>query len=165
MENTRPLDTSQFLNQEDISMISKLTQIKRDITTYFDMDLFINNMRKVIDESSYFTFRSETSRRFIEKNQPTFILKYSDEVRVILGNVNGVSEEVESKQVDQVTQLIAQDIIAKFSQFVTSCIKDSDKLNDLFTGLPTGTKEFFISNIYTIRVNVRENNIYILYFI
>ena len=43
MENyqDKSLDTSTLLNEEDIDMISKISQIKRDITTYFDMDLFI----------------------------------------------------------------------------------------------------------------------------
>jgi hypothetical protein len=166
MENTQSLNVTQYLDTEDINMISKINQIKRDITAYFDMDLFIDNMRKIIDESKHFDFRSKTSRNFIEKDKPTFIVKYiSDEVVNELNSFKGLPEEVEDKQVDYIADLISIDIISKFSRFITDCITDSEKLNDLFSELPKDVKEFFISNIYTIRVNVKENNIYIIYFI
>jgi hypothetical protein len=166
MQDTKSLDTSKFLNEEDINLISKINQIKRDITSYFDMDLFINNMRKIIDESTHFAFRSSTARLYIEKEKPTFILKYtSDSIKQKLESFDGLPEQVESQQVDFITDAISVDIVSKFSKFITECIKDSDKLNELFSGLPKDVKEFFISNIYTIRVNVKENNIYVIYFI
>jgi hypothetical protein len=166
MENTTTLDTSKFLKQEDIEAISKIGQIKRDITAYFDMDLFINKVREIIDNSKHFSFRSETARLYIEKDRPTFIIKYiSDDIQTGLNNIDGVGEELESKQVDYLADAISADIISKLSKFITGCIKDSEKLDELFSGLPVDVKEFFISNIYTIRINVKENNIYILYFI
>jgi len=166
MADTESLDTSKYLNKDDINMISKLNQIKRDITSYFDMDLFIEHMKKIIDESEYFDFRSKTARSFIEKDRPTFIIKYiTEKVRKDLGSFDGLPEEIENQQVDYIADLITNDIITKFSRFITDCITDSEKLNELFSGLPKDVKEFFISNIYTIRVNIKENNIYIIYFI
>jgi hypothetical protein len=143
-----------------------MNEIKRDITSYFDMDLFIDKMRSVIDSSEHFEFRSKMARNYIDKNIPTFIIKYkSDEIKNNLKKISGPEEEVENKQVDYITDMISKDIISKFSVFITDCIKDSEKLNELFSDLPSDVKEFFISNIYTIRVNVKENNIYIIYFI
>jgi hypothetical protein len=166
MQTNKSLDTSQYLNTEDIDMISKINQIKRDITSYFDMDLFIDKMRKIIDESEHFSFRSSTARLYIEKQMPTFIIKYiSDDIKNKLDSYTGAPEEVESKQVDFLADAISVDIVSKFSQFITDCIKDSDKLNELFSELPKDVKEFFISNIYTIRANVKDNNIYVIYFI
>lgn len=166
MENSKTLDTSKFLKQEDIEAISKIGQIKRDITAYFDMDLFINKVREIIDNSKHFDFRSDTARLYIEKDRPTFIIKYiSDDIAKGLAEIGGSGEEQESKQVDFLADAISADIISKLSKFITECIKDSEKLDELFSGLPVDVKEFFISNIYTIRINVKENNIYILYFI
>jgi hypothetical protein len=166
MEDTKSLDTTKYLNEEDINLISRINQIKRDITTYFDMESFIDKMRKIIDDSEHFAFRSTTARLYIEKDKPTFILKYiSDEVSEKLKSFTGLPEEVESQQVDFIADAISVDIVSKFSQFITDCIKNSDKLNELFSDLPKDVKEFFISNIYTIRVNVKENNIYVIYFI
>lgn len=164
--STTKLDTSKFLNKEDIDAISRIGQIKRDITAYFDMDLFIDKVREVIDESKHFSFRSETAKRYIDKEKPLFILKYiSDDVKQGLESFTGLPDEVESKQVDFIADVISANIISKLSKFITACIKDSEKLNELFTDLPKDVKEFFISNIYTIRINVKENNIQILYFI
>jgi hypothetical protein len=155
------LDTTSYLNQGDIEAISKLSNIKKDITSYFDMDLLIGKMRDIIDESKHFDFRSENARKFIDKEQPAFILKYiSEEIKTGLEQYRDVSD-----QVDFVTSAVAGDVIAKFSRFVTDCIKDSSKLNDLFSELPKDLTEFFISNIYTVRVSVKENNIHVLYFI
>jgi hypothetical protein len=163
MENNqnRPLDTSSYLNQGDIDAISRLTQIKRDITSYFDMDLFIGKMREIIDESAHFEFRSDNARKFIEKDRPVFIIKYTSETIT-----NGLKQfDSEDKRVDFITDAISADIIAKFSRFITDCIRDSDKLNELFSEVPKDITEFFISNIYTIRADIDNNNIYILYFI
>ncbi|AMS01293.1 hypothetical protein AR9_g209 [Bacillus phage AR9] len=168
MENAKSLaDTSKYLNQSDIENIVKVNKIKKDITSFFDMDLFINKMRDIIDESEHFDFRSKTSRLYIEKERPNFILKYvSDELTNKINSVQGSDpEETESIQIDIITEYIFNDVISKFSTFVTDCIKDTEKLNDLFSDIPDDIKDILISNIYTIRPDIKGNNIQVLYFI
>lgn len=167
MQNTVDLDTSKFLNEEDINAISKLSEFKKDITAYFDMDLFIKKVSEIIDNSEHFSFRSKMAKLSIDKDKPTFIMKFiSDEIVNTLKGFTGASqEELNNKQIDYVVEMISEDLISKISIFITDCIKDADKLDELFKDLPKDIKEFFISNIYTIRVSIEDNNIYMIYFI
>ena len=166
MATTRDkVDTSTLLDKTDIDLLAKISQIQKDITSYFDMDLFIEHMRQIIDESKVFAFRSETAKKYIPSNKPVFILKIEESTLLTeLGNIPD-SDATESYKVDIVTRNIVEEIIKKMSRFISDCIKDEDKLNELFTELPDGMKEFLISNIYTIRVNIKANMIYVIYFI
>lgn len=145
-----------LLSQEEITQLKTALEVKRDIISYLDMELFIDNTRKIIESSNTFEFRSIASKLFIDKNQPVFVLKIKD---------IALLEEIQkmNKPMDEITKLLQNEIIMNISKLLTDCLKE-DK-NELFKGVPKEIKEFIISNIYVIRSNIKENNIQLFFFV
>jgi hypothetical protein len=155
------LDTSDLLNEQDITNLTAISEIKRDITSYFDMDLFIKKMSELINDSKHFEFRSLTAKKFIDKEKPIFILRHiSDDIQKELNGLHTKDEKISF-----ITSVVNTNIISKMSVFITDCIRDEKKLNDLFKDFPKGTAHFFVSSIYFVRVDVEKNNIQLQYFI
>lgn len=145
-----------LLNNEEIEQLKKALELKRDIISYLNMESFIDNTRNIIDESETFDFRNSSSRLYIDKRQPVFILKLKDE--------NTLKDMIKRKDArDEVSKLLQVEIIQNISRLLTDCIKDEQ--SDLFSGIPEDIKEFVISNIYVIRCNIQENNIQLFFFV
>lgn len=145
-----------LLNKEEIKQLKNALEIKRDIISYLNMESFIDKTRDIIDNSETFEFRNSSSRLYIDKRQPVFVLKLKDE--------NALREMVKRRDArDEVAKLLQIEIIQNISRLLTDCIKD-DK-SDLFLGIPDEIKEFVISNIYVIRCNIQENNIQLFFFV
>lgn len=145
-----------LLNEEEIVQLKNALELKRDIISYLNMESFIDKTRDIIDNSETFEFRNSSSRLYIDKRQPVFVLKLKDE--------NTLREMVKRKDArDEVAKLLQIEIIQNISRLLTDCIKD-DK-SDLFSGIPAEIKEFVISNIYVIRCNIQENNIQLFFFV
>jgi len=157
-------NTTELLNQDDIKVLSGISAIKRDITSYFNMDLFVEKMREVIKQSKNFKFRSTTAELYIEKERPTFILKYVEgEVADGLAELvsNGASNDA---QIDYILNHVNTEIIKEFSKFALECVLDNDKTTQLFDEVPE-LKSLLLSTMYTVRISVEDNNINVLYFI
>lgn len=162
------LNSDNLLNNKDINIISNINKIKKDITSYFDMNLFIEKFRNIIDNSKYFEFRSNNSRKFIEPDKPRFIIRFKNDKDFYkkIKEINGKDNiDTVNKRVNFITNIVRTDIINKFSSEVTLCIKDKNKVHNLFKDLPDGLENIIIGNIFTILVDIKHNNIQILYFI
>ena len=157
----RDFDSAKYIDKKDADILGTINTIKKDITSYFDIEKFIDKLRVIIDDCPDFEFRSVTAKKFIRTDKPTFVLKMNKELLEKLKNSNLDL----SKKVDKVSQVIAAEIISEISVFITDCLIDSDKSKDLFTSLPEKAAIFLISNIYTIRCNINANNVQIIYFI
>lgn len=154
------LDT--LITDEDMKNINKLNEIKKDIMSYIDMDKFIDLMRDAINKSENFEFKSERSSRFIEKDQPNFILK-SKLLAIDKKTVN--DKQKLNKITEDICQLVFEEIISEVSKELSYMFKDNENIDNLFKDIPEDLKDIYLTNIYTIRLNPVENIINILYFI
>ena len=143
------------LNDKEMTQLKKALEVKRDIISYLNMEVFIDKVRTIINSSLNFEFRSITSKLYIDTRQPIFVLKLKDEK--IYNEISKLSNPI-----DAVNDLLRVEIIQKISTLLTDCINDT--ASDLFEGITEELKEFVISNIYVIRANIKENNIQLFFF-
>ncbi|ALN97945.1 hypothetical protein Bp8pS_266 [Bacillus phage vB_BpuM-BpSp] len=155
------LDVGNLLDKEDIKALTDFVQIKRDIATYFDMELFTDKMKEIIEKSEVFEFRSRNAKKSINSKSPVFILKIKD--NNIYNELLSYSDTKE--QIDKVNKIIFKEILDNMSRFITECIMEEEKTSELFVDLPDDLKTFFITNIYSTKSNIEGNNIQISYFI
>jgi|GEM_PF-2716516 len=151
-----------LITQEDVNAINTLQKVKKDIMRYIDMELFIDKVRDIIRNSDNFDFRSERVARFIDPEKPVFVLK-SPLLEVSGKNANNINYL--DYLTDEITDVVANEIITKISDVITTCIKDTDGMDSLFKDVPDDIKVFYLTNIYTIRISPSSNNINIQYFI
>jgi len=161
------IDTDDLLDESDRDMIAKINAIKRDITSYFDMELFVDKIRKIIDSSDVFTFKNESNRKFIEPQKPRFVIKFKNQkdLNEVLSNKTYDTTETVKIRTDITVKAVVSEIINKFSREITDCIKDQNKIDELFKDLPKGLDKIIIGNIYTINCDIENNTIHIIYFI
>lgn len=139
------------LTKKEMEQLVKTLEIKRDILSYLNIEKFITEVSKIVEESQLFDFRSITAKMFIDKKQPVFILKALD-------------EELLSKTVEEVNNVLISEIISKISVLLTDCLFNNKDNVEIFEGVPEEMKEFIISSIYVIRSNLKENNIQLFFF-
>ena len=144
------------LNEDEIKKISEVLKLKKDIMSYLNMEEFIESAKNIIDSSSIFEFRSKVARNYIDKKNPSFVLKIKD-----IDILNEMLSYSDPRK--EVNKLLQKDIISKISKLLTDNINNSK--NRLFEQFPKEITEFILSNIYVIRSNIQENNIQVYFFV
>lgn len=155
-------EMDRILKMEDYDKMGDMSKIKKSLKSCMDMDLLVRETSRIIDESKSFKFRSERSKKFIDRNDPTFILvcEAIDFNRIDKNSINEVNNLT-----NKVTDLIKSEIINNISDFITNSVIDKDKFNDLFKNLPEEFASTLISNIFIIRLSVTDNTVIFKYFI
>lgn len=151
-----------LLQEDDYEKINDMVKIKKTLKSCMDIDLFIEKAIKVIDESKNFNFRSERSKKFIDRNDPTFILKCDslDLTQIDRGDLKLVNDTT-----DLLTRKLSDEVLVHINNFITDCVVDKEKFNSLFKGLPEDFSNTFLTNIYIVRLSIAENSIILKYFI
>lgn len=152
------------INYEDMT---KLNSIKRTLKSCIDMDVLIDKMKKIIDESEEFSFRSERAKKFINKNDPTFILSCS-----LLDKFKGLNPKdlskldtnKVSKLTDDITKLVNDKITSNVSNFINECVLDKEKFDSLFKNIPEEFSDILLTRIYIIRVSIVDNSVVVKLF-
>lgn len=165
-DNSTKIENIVEMNSSDYEDIATLNNIKRTLKSCIDVDKLISEMTRIIDKSKHFNFRSERAKRFINKNDPTFILNCD-----LLNEFKGMSprelQRLDPGKVtaltDKITKLVNAEITSKIADFMTECVTDKDKLNNLFDSLklPREFSDTFLTSIYIIRVSVMDNSVVI----
>ena len=97
------------LNEDEIKKISEVLKLKKDIMSYLNMGEFIENAKNIIDNSSIFEFRSRVARNYIDKKNPSFVLKIKD-----IDILNEMLSYSDPRK--EVNKLLQKDIISKISK-------------------------------------------------
>ena len=146
---------------ENYHKMNEFLKIKKSLKSCMDVNIFINKMKEIIDESENFSFRSERSKKFIDKNNPEFILTYK---KLNTKNIDTSKVSDMNKLTEKVTNIVFDEILSKASEFITESITDKEKFDQLFKDIPEEFSSKNIFNIYTIRVSIKDNAIIIKYF-
>jgi len=153
--------------KEDQQDIVKIISIRNNVMNYLGIDKFIEMARDIIDECEYFGFISENSRKFIDKETPTFNMAL---VKDAYANIMQKIDQHDLKNLndqknffnERVSELIAKDITAKISAQITDTILSDEELTKQYESLPTDERRLLTSNMYSVTVSVpAENKIFL----
>ena len=155
-------EIDKILKNDDYDKLNDMVKIKKTLKSCMDMDKFVNKMVELIDTSENFDFRSQRSKKFIDRNDPIFILKCEtiDLTKVDNGNLKEVNNIT-----DFVTAKLNDELLVHVNNFITECIIDKEKFDSLFKDLPEEFATTFLTNIYVVRLSLSENSIILKYFI
>lgn len=156
-------DINLMPDKEDLENLKRLTSYKNNLMNSIGMDVFIDEVRNIIDNSKYFEFRSPMSKKFIDKDRPIFIIKMNDEMASKYCKINKTDDKIINKRVNEITETIKNCIIEKISNYLTNYIYNNQELKEYFESFNETMKNLFISSIYGIRVNLQDNIIYLEY--
>jgi len=150
-------------NEEDIEILNKFITYRNNLMYSIGIDNFINKMREIIDNSKYFQFRSDNSRKFINKERPIFILKVKNEYNKEFEGKNFNNESVADEITSTVTRWLQDDIIKNMSSFIQDHIANNEDLKLVFDSFDSNLKNLCASNIFGIRNSIKDNMIYLEY--
>lgn len=154
------LNMDELLNNDGKELLNTIENTKKHIKACINMDLFIETFKKYIDESEHFDFKSERSRKFINKEEPKFTLQCS-----LFENAKDLSDVELESLIDEITDKLSEEILFKVSGDINNYILDKSKYDEIFTELPREIKNICMSNIYSIRYEKTKNIIQIEYFV
>lgn len=157
-------DIKSLIDNEELKLIDHFINLKRDIMSYVDRTIIVDAIREIIKESSVFEFKNKYAEKFIDSKRPVFLFFFKGEY-IKQNNI------VNSFKNDQVYTLVKEDIINKFSEFISYYLdKNEDiqkiiqlKLND--ENHKNTFKKFLISNVFTVNVNMEQTNITLEYLV
>lgn len=154
-------EMDRILKIEDYDKMGDMSKVKKSLKACMDMELLVKETTRIIDESKSFKFRSERSKKFIDRNDPTFIL-------VCEGadfNIDKNSISAVNNLTNRVTELIRKEIVSNVANFITESVIDKEKFNELFKDVPEEFASTLISNIFIVRLSVNDNTVVFKYFI
>lgn len=141
--------------------IIKLSKIKKTLMSCIDMELVIEEAKKIIDKSKNFSFRSDRAKRFIDPKDPTFILKSSllSDDKKSKENLQKLKGKELSDLTDKITHAVNVEVASKITEFITKSALDEEKFNELFKDLPEEFTNTFLTNIFIVRLSVVDNSV------
>jgi len=158
-----------IINDEDKELLLKIIRIKKDLTDLIDRQDFINKMRETIKESDTFDFSSEVAEKFIDYELPIFKIKVKEttELFKLIDFKNKDDDDKKNRYLDLITEKIFNEIINEISNYIEGIMENDSKIQELMAEIDKENKNlrnFFMSNIYTVRIGASNNLIYLTYF-
>lgn len=151
-----------LLNNEDYGKMTDMVKIQKTLKSCIDMDKLVKETVAIIDASEKFNFRSERSKKFIDRNDPTFVLVKND---LDISRIDKNDIFRLNKLTDEVTRELSEDILVKIGDFIIDCVVDQEKFDSLFKNLPEEFSSTMLSNIYIIRLSLIDNTIVLKFFL
>ena len=151
-------------NEDDLQNLQNFIIFKNNLMNAIGIDNFIDNVREIINNCEHFEFRSSRAEKFINKNNPIFIIKLKDEYYKKYKDMNLTKEDILDNITDEVVNFIRDDIITNVSAYINDAIFKNEKLVEYFNTFDQTIKDIAISNIYGIRNSIADNIIYLEYF-
>lgn len=164
---TNVLDEVFEENKNRYDEINNIMNIKKTLKSCIDTKLLVQKIKSLINESKNFEFRSKRAEKFINLDDPTFILKCN-----LLNEFDGIKPEKVKKLnvnkidklTDDITKLVNDEITSKVSDFLTECVTDKDKYDSIFKNVPEELSDTLLTRIYIIRVSIIDNAVTIKLF-
>lgn len=153
-------------DQNDAEELSNLISIRNNVLNYIGMDNFIDYARDIVDNCKYFSFTSEASRKFIDKNTPIFNLclvdPFFDEEMSKLNDTTLNADQLRDKFTEDMTKLLLDDIITHITEKLSSTILADKELTEKSNKLTDDIRRLLASNIYSVTVSApHENKIFL----
>lgn len=151
-----------LLKNEDYGKMTDMVKIQKTLKSCIDMDKLVKETINIIDSSEKFKFRSERSKKFIDRRDPTFVLQ-CENLDISKIDKNDIFKL--NKLTDEVTRELSNDVLVKIGDFIIDCVIDKEKFDSLFKNLPEEFSSTILSNIYIIRLSLIDNTIVLKFFL
>ena len=172
MDTKNGIDTSDMLNDEDYKLMKEVKEIKRHILSYLDVNILVDKIRSLIEESEVVNFRNARSAKFIDARRPIYAIIIDKDKAMDKYPVKGgfTSEENEAQYWGQVVQ---DEVIDPFVTFLIQSIKGDESIQeflngrDLFVGISkenVANTAGMLSSIFGMRMEPENKNIISLEF-
>lgn len=181
-------DSLDLLNENEKQELLLIQQIRTNIKKVIGIENIINKISSLIDESIYFPFNSERNRKFISRTKPIFVLKIDKNKLVkdygdfqFVKNtqqkndffINGHSNPKYHKDIELIQEIISQKIIHPFNEYIMDFVYNNEKFDEMikenlgsdvvFTKKDKQLIAMTVSVMFAIKVNLREEKIYLEY--
>jgi hypothetical protein len=166
-------DTMDIMTDSDLKNLSDIKDIKQRVLAYINVEVLIEEILDIIENSEFVSLRSKRAKKFIDKKRPIFNLlidiegaKKSDLFKD-KSNIRGMRQDDEQHFA---TTVIHRELIVKINSYIMSCLKQNPKLidyitsKDIFKDCNTEERNFLnnvslISNIFAIRFSEQTTTI------
>jgi len=151
-------------NQKDIESIQQIYQIRNNLMNFIPMSEFISRARKIINDSTDFSFRTLNAEKFINENRPVFIMKLDNPGKVY--SIKNDSEQELDKYSDSVGKLLSDQIMSELGREMRRYLHGDKEFQDLISSHDEDITNLVLSNIYMVKIaGPRENNISLRLFV
>ena len=163
------------ITKEDKELFIKILKIRKDLTNFINLEDFIEEMKKLIKSSKSFDFRSQVAEEYIDKKNPIFKLRVKDDTDLyndlnfnkMKSEINSTNQPLINSATSKVTDKIYKEIIYNMSDYFKSIIDNDDEIKEIIENIKNENNNlnfnFFLSNMYSIRIGAIDNIIYLTY--
>ena len=161
----KKLDTAELLAEEDEKALQFIQTVKQNLSSILGADNIINDIRKIINKSDHFAFRSKRNEKLISKTRPLFVLTY--DVNKLVADYGQQS----TSDINLIRNLVQDEITSVFSRNLSSMLRDKDVLHELiensgFKGIDESLlimMPFITTAIFAINVELSTGIVYLEY--
>ena len=151
-----------IIDNKDIEDMKSLIKIKKDLMTYIGIKNIVDFIKETIENTDNIDFRSENSKKYIDINDPTFVLTKKD----LVVDKNNIKNDVYLNELtNEVTDFINKNIIFKLTDFIKENLNKNEELSNIYKQLSEDIRNMAFINTFSIRINPIENIIYLKYLI
>jgi len=149
-------------NDDDLESLNKINAVRKRLMRYITIEKFIDFVKESIKSSKSFSFRTANAEKYIDKNNPSFILRMNN-LEIDKKKIN--DEKYLKDITNDITVLIKEEIINNISDFLIKEISNNEEIKEIYNSLDDEFKNPSFINVFVIRVAPQDNMIYLNYFI
>lgn len=125
-EKNKKFDTSEVLTEDDYREIEDIKEIRKRLLAYINIEVLIEKIREIIDESDYVSFKNERSKKFIDKRRPIFYITI-DKSKIFKSDEYKHSKTFSSadKEASYYSNIVYKEVINKTTTFINDSLKNS----------------------------------------
>lgn len=156
-------DTSEMLNDDDLTLITNIEAAKKHILSYFKVDSLVAKIKGLVKESTILDFTNARTEKFIDQRKPVFIVKIDHVAAEKLYPRTAFSEE--DDEIRYLSQVVYNEVVYHFSSFLIEAIKGDENLKEAFDEMPLDLdiSAVIVSSIFGVRVDVPSKIVHLEY--
>ena len=149
-----------LITDEDIKEMNMILEMKKSLLNLIGLENFIDFMRDIIDNSEHFEFTSDIKRKFIDKNNPIFLIRMKD-LQIDKKKTDDISYQ--NSKLSEITSFIKEDILKKTTKYFVDYANNNDKLKKQFDDIDGFIQNIMWTTMYEIKISLVDNIIYLKY--
>jgi hypothetical protein len=179
------IDTYETMSDDERAELILIKKIRNNIKYFVGIDILIDKIKEIIENSEYFSFANERSKKYISKTKPLFIVspnyeKIENEHELLYRScdqkeyfIGGRTNDKFTDDINYLQKLAHDEIVKPYSDYLMTFLKDNDKFNEILkkNGLEKINLDKSIINLVTmtsvtmfsIKVDMVGNKVYLEY--
>jgi hypothetical protein len=114
------------ITENEERALRKITHYRTLLTSFFKKDFFISSIKEIVEESNFFDFFDNRSKKFVSIHQPEFRLKMKNEKKAI-SLYGSPALDTDDKLTEWKILVLSEEVI---NPFLTVLSKEIEKIDD-----------------------------------